>query len=295
MSHLRKHSMLRSAICALAVLTPEAFGSTMVSYPGFANTSGLTFVGNAGTAKTSDGTVLRLTPAAIFQSSAAYSTSPIELGTDATFSTQFRFRFTGAGGVEPADGMTFVLAASPTGLGATGGALAYQNVDNSVAIEFDTFGNGSTDGNSSNHIAIDTGGRLDVLGLTNVYGIPNCTFSNSTPHTASGCMSNGDLWTANVSYDGSKLSVNVLDPARGVTFTGISDYPINVASQLGTNTAYVGFTGSTGGGYENQDVVNWRFVSTSTLPIAVPEPASLFLLAGSLLPLASIYRRSRRL
>ncbi len=294
MSDLRKYPLVLAVICASALSSAEAAGSTLFSYPGFADTSGLTFAGNAATASTSDGTALRLTPATSFQSSAAYSTSAIELGNNATFSTQFQFRFTGGAGVGPADGITFVLAANASGLGATGGALAYQYVNNSVAVEFDTFGNGSGDGNSSNHVAIDTDGNLNVLGLANVYGIRTCTFSSSTPHTAAGCMSNGDLWTANVSYDGSKLSVNVLDPAKGVMFTAINSYPINIASHLGSNTAYVGFTGSTGGGYQNQDIVNWRFADTSSsLPTSSPEPPTLLLLASTLLPLVCVYKRAQ--
>jgi hypothetical protein len=56
-------------------------------------------------------------------------------------------------------------------------------------------------------------------------------------------MSNGDLWTANISYNGSNLNVSLLDPAKGLAFNAITNYPINVVSFLGTNSAFVGFTG----------------------------------------------------
>ncbi|MGH9639292.1 MAG: lectin-like domain-containing protein, partial [Bryobacteraceae bacterium] len=55
------------------------------------------------------------------------------LGASDTFSTWFQFRFTDSGGIDPADGITFVLAASPTGLGGVGGAIGYQGVANSMA------------------------------------------------------------------------------------------------------------------------------------------------------------------
>jgi Bacterial lectin len=82
----------------------------------------------------------------------------------------FQFRFTDPGGIDPADGITFVLAATSTGLGAGGGQIGYGGVPNSVAIEFDTFNTGGGDGNSSNHVGIDTNGVLTDTSLTNVYG-----------------------------------------------------------------------------------------------------------------------------
>lgn len=77
--------------------------------------------------------------------------------------------------------------------------MGYQGVSGkSVAIEFDTFDNtgyglGDDDGNSSNHVSIDTNGSLTNTDLTNVYGNPSCGFANGTPaqnpNTAAGCMS----------------------------------------------------------------------------------------------------------
>ena len=90
---------------------------TLFTYNGFSNKTGLTLVGNAITTATSDGTVLRLTPAVSSQSGAAYATTPVTLGNNATFSTRFQFRFTGQGGQDPADGITFVMGTTTTGLG----------------------------------------------------------------------------------------------------------------------------------------------------------------------------------
>jgi hypothetical protein len=233
-------------------------------------------VGNAATLATTDGTVLRLTPASSFQSGAAYSTSPVTLGNNATFSTQFQFRFSNAGGEDPADGITFVLGTSTTGLGGAGVGMGYQGVSGkSVAIEFDTYNNtgfglGNNDGNSSNHVSIDTNGNLTNTDITNVYGNASCGFTNGSPaqnlNTVAGCMSNGHLWTVNISYDGSNLTVTLTDPAEGSSFTAINSYPINLASVLGQNTAFVGFTAGTGSGWENHDIVNWTFANTSQLP-----------------------------
>lgn len=254
-------------------------------YPNFSSTAGLTFQGSTGTAVTPDGTVLRIIPAAPNQAGAAYSTTATTLGAGATFSTQFTFRFTQPGGVDPADGITFVLAASPTGLGTAGYGMGYQGVANSVAIEFDTYNNGNSSSlgpfaqepNSSNHVSIDLNGVLTNANATNVYGNASCGFPGGTPsqnsNSVAGCMSNGNLWTATITYDGSLLNVLLSDPAEGTVFNAITNLPINIASYLGGNTAYVGFTGSSGAGWENEDIISWRFADTATLPpMGVPEP-----------------------
>jgi hypothetical protein len=88
-------------------------------------------------------------------------------------------------------------------LGASGQGLGYAGVPTSIGIEFDTYNNGASDGNSSNHIAIDEDGSLNDAALANVYGVQTCGFSLG--YTGIGCMSNGDKWTVNIGYNGSDL------------------------------------------------------------------------------------------
>lgn len=275
-------------------------GATDVVYNGFSNTAGLTFVGNAGTAVTGDGTVLRVTPSAFSQSGAAYSTSAITLGSNDIFSTTFQFRFTQPQGWDPADGITFVLAASPNGLGGAGVGMGYAGVPHSVAIEFDTYDNagyglGNNDGNSSNHISVDTNGNMNNYNITNVYGNGSCGFTNGYPaqndYHAAGCMANGDLWTVSIGYDGTNLSASLFDPSMGYTFNGFGSVAMDLASILGTNQAYVGFTAGTGAGAENHDIVNWHFSDTTKFS-PVPEPASTALFGAGLLG-ALLVRRKR--
>jgi hypothetical protein len=108
--------VILSAIVSIAIaLSTNSAYATAFFYNDFSNITGLTLVGNPAaptTPTTGDGTVLRLTPASPGQAGAAYSTSAVTLGPSDTFSTQFHFRFTNPGGIDPADGITFVIAAS---------------------------------------------------------------------------------------------------------------------------------------------------------------------------------------
>jgi hypothetical protein len=146
--------------------------------------------------------------------------------------------------------------------------------------------------NSSNHIAIDQAGVLTNTALSNVFGISNCDFAVATLNTRPGCLSNGNLWTATIGYDGTHLTVTVSDPAEGSSFTAINNYAINLASILGQNTAFVGFTSSTGAGFENHDIATWEFADTTQLASSVPEPVSPLLLATGLLTLSCLGCRS---
>ena len=300
-----KHRILRVAAACAAVMAAGSVHADVVTFDDFSSTTGLTLIGNAATATTGDGAVLRVTPAVGNNSGAAYSTSPITLGASDTFSTTFKFRFTDPGGIDPADGITFVLAANPTGLGGLGVGMGYSGVPNSVAIEFDTYNNagyglGDNDGDSSNHVSIDTGGNLANANLVNVYGNGSCGFATGSPaqnnYATPGCMSNGDVWTATVGYDGSKLSLTIQDGsmAPDVIYAGL---PIDIAGALGTDQAYVGFTSGTGAGWENHDILSWGFANTTQLappPVSgVPEPSefAMMLLASGLLAGAARVRR----
>lgn len=255
---------------ALAVSATPSVASVLVNFPDFTgacSSASLTCVGDTATS----GSVLRLTPATIGQHGAAYSTTAVTLGSGNVFSTQFQFRISNTGGIAPADGFTFVLAANTTGLGGTGGGIGYFGVPNSVAVEFDTYDNGET--GTSNHVAVDVNGVLNNSAAANPYGVSNCTSTISHPF---GCLSNGDIWNVSIGYDGSLLNVTVQDGA-GTVQNIISNYAINIGAQLGTSNAFVGFTSGTGSGFANHDILNWQFANTTELA-QTPEPATLALL-----------------
>ncbi|NNJ64990.1 MAG: hypothetical protein HKP16_05455, partial [Xanthomonadales bacterium] len=87
---------------------PDRDGSAW--YDDFSDVAGLTLNGDAAQA----GTVLRLTPAALWQGGSAFTTDPLTLGPGGSFSTHFAFQISNPGSVpDPdgpgADGVTFIL------------------------------------------------------------------------------------------------------------------------------------------------------------------------------------------
>jgi hypothetical protein len=66
-------------------------------------------------------------------------------------------------------------------------------------------------------------------------------------------------------YAGGLLSLTLTDAVAGVSFT--TNYGVNLPSMVGAKTAYVGFSGSTGGLTSQQQISNFAFISIPTLSI----------------------------
>lgn len=244
---------------------------------------------DATTTTTGDGTVLRLTPAELGQSGSAFSTTEISLADNASFSTEFSFRFTDVGGIfgiDGADGITFTLQTASDTAGGSGGGLGYQGITPSLAVEFDTYENGGAD-SDANHVAIDTDGN---------------PYQDSDLTDPSTSLKDGDLWYAWINYNGltNDLTVYASDGSSVLPATPlINTTAFNLEDILGQSSAYVGFTAATGDGWENQDIISWQF-NDSYSPITtiggggVPDSSATLLLLASALIGLGIFSRSRR-
>ena len=101
-------------------------------------------------------------------------------------------------------------------------------------------------------------------------------FANGVPPTtpavdltSSGIvLSSGDTISAQLIYNGTTLTLNLTDTVTNKTFSHA--FTVNIPSTVGGNTAYVGFTGGTGGSTAIQNIKTWTFTSGITQVAADP-------------------------
>ncbi len=234
-----------------------------IYYPNFSNTTAFTFAGNATTATESGHSVLRVAQDAQSQSGAVYLTQPITLGPGGAFESVYKFVIHSTVRTNPwADGLTFVLAKSPTGLGSTsnqGSDMGYAGVSNSMAVAADIYYNSTFDG-GPNEVSVLTNGSVDVqANPINSWGQPYiqtfaCVVNGKQP---TDCLGDGDIWTIDIKYKGGYLFVTAQD-GNAAPYPVVSHYAISLDQLLGGNTAYVGFTAGGGLYHADFDVLGWE-------------------------------------
>jgi Legume lectin domain len=216
----------------------QAQGATVIDFGNGFSSTGMAFNGSAALS----GTHLRVTNGGQTQAGSGWFTTLVNVQ---NFTTDFTFQL-----INPnADGMTFAIQNSSLGaLGACGGGLGYgtdscssqPGIPSSVAVKFDLFSN-HTEGNNS------TGIYTDGADPT----IPATTLGNGVN------LHSGDVFKVHIAYDGTTLTMTITDTVTNATFT--TSWAVNIPSTVGANTAYVGFTGGTGGQTATQDIITWTY------------------------------------
>ena len=67
--------------------------------------------------------------------------------------------------------------------------------------------------------------------------------------------------SVHMTYDGTTLAMTMTDSVTKASYS--TSWPVQIPSVIGSNTAYVGFTGGTGGLTANQEILTWTFGSAS--------------------------------
>jgi hypothetical protein len=193
--------------------------------------AGLTLNGKS----TITGTRLQLTDGGGNEAASAFYSTPVNIQ---SFTTQFQFQL-----IKPnADGITFTIENSgPTALGTPGGGLGSKNIGKSVSVKFDLY-NSAGEGTSSTGIYLN--------GAT-----PTVPATDLLSHGIN--LHSGDIFKVQLSYDGANLTLTITDTVTAASFT--TAFPVNIAGTVGASTAYVGFTGGTGGSTATQQIVQWTY------------------------------------
>jgi len=180
---------------------------------------------------------LQLTNGGLFEASSAFYTTPVNIQ---AFTTDFTFQLSNP----DADGMTFTIQNVGAGaLGASGGSLGYAGIGHSVAIKFDLHNNAG-EGNNSTGLYIN--GAQPTVPAVNL----NPTGIN---------LHSGDAIDAHMTYDGVNLTMTLTDTLTLATWS--YSWPINIPATIGSNTAYVGFTGGSGSTSSSQKMLAWTYLA----------------------------------
>jgi len=241
----KAHSLLLENLESRRLLS-----GAQIDYPDFSSLTGLVFNGY-GTSAKSSGDKLLLTDNVGSEARSVFYQSKVPVD---VFSAHYSFTI-GAGGAD-ADGFTFVIDnGSTSDLGHGGADLAYAGGTfgaKSVALEFNTYNYGSF----GTTFAFTSGGQVAADRM------------DASPLD----LHSGDTFDATVTYNGTDLAITVVDTTTSQTYH--ASEAINLATVLGAETAYVGFTGGTGTDHSTQEIDSFDFTGTPVPPTISVAAAS---------------------
>jgi hypothetical protein len=208
------------------------------------NTNGLGWSVN-GTVANITGGLLTLTDNNPHEASSAYYSVPLYIG---AFKAFFTYQDVTIGG---ADGVAFVMQnAGPTAVGTDGGGFGYGGISPSAALEMNIY-SGSVGG---------VGIAFGTNGLTAQNG--GAAYTSTSPVN----IASGNPIDVALTYLGGQLSVTMTDETTLATYSTSYSVP-NLPAIVGGQTAYVGFSGATGGVSATQTVTNFSYLPLATLSV----------------------------
>jgi hypothetical protein len=191
--------------------------------------------------------------------------------------TSFRFQLTGQGGLGPgADGFAFVLQNSgPEAIAGPGSAGGFAvgggqrdphqpGIPRSLAVFFDTFRNPDGLDPSDNYIAICTNGTIRKMR----WPPPRLGVATKLPFR----LKDGRIHAARIRYR-PPLMLVYLDREEPLLHVPVDLSPVMDAE----GNAFVGFTASTGNGFENHDILAWSLQPDVSSSMAVVQSSIRFL------------------
>lgn len=258
------------SLVATANYQIAAPGTALINFPnGFANATDLvTSVGSAQLV----GSAIRLTNSNSpgQEVGAAWYVVPVNV---TSFTTHYAVSFTSAQG----QGMTFCIqnrtptSADGKSLYVSGGPYAIANNQSGLGYSGTTGTDGQIAGlNTSAAVIFDLNNGSG--NLTGLYTNGANPVGSSIDMTSSGVnLHSGHILNVTITYDGTTLGLTVTDSVTNASFA--HNWAINIPAVVAGNTAYVGFTGSTGYFFANQDIHSWTYSTAQGQAPAAPAPA----------------------
>ncbi len=200
--------------------------------------------------------VLELTDTNYSESTSFFFDYPMYIG---AFKASFIYTDVGSPGTanSTADGFTFCLQNSAAGASAlqissTGSGLGYYLLSNSVALATELYNNG--DNAPGLALAVDGQGSAGTLAGGYLFG-----------GTGNVSVISGDGIQYDIAYDGNNFAVTLTD-TNNPTEIFTTNYVIGPLSAIvGGDSAFIGFTGATGGTTAIQTIANFSFTPIPTL------------------------------
>jgi hypothetical protein len=247
-----------------------------INYKNFSSTKNLKLINN--TFPYND--VICLTSSVAEKVGAVWYKDPVPVNCD--FQVNFSFQFkdgsnnnTQENSLPGADGIAFVVQFdNNVACGGNGGGIGYDFIPNSLAVEYDTFQNDSTqiinlNDPNGNHIAVQTNG----------------TFPNSSKHDSRITLginpniliikSDGTIYYSLVEYSlkDKKLSIYLDSVPNLITPVLVIDsLDLNKTLYLDNGScAYIGFTSATGKAFETHNLLSWSYKNSLNQPLSVGD------------------------
>ncbi len=159
-----------------------------------------------------------------------------------SFRVEFDYQMLG-GSASPADGMVLVFQNVGTdALGTGGGGRGYTGIESSVGVSLNLWQNRSDIDEGLNGV-LPTGGAA----------------ADGRHPTAPVDLQSGNVIHTMVAYDGTTITVDLKDLNTGSTHS--ESWEVDIPAAVGGDTAWIGFTGGTGGANADQRIANFLHVA----------------------------------
>jgi hypothetical protein len=185
-----------------------------------------------------DGDVLAITTDAGDEHNSVFYNTPQSV---TAFCVQFTYQVSGN---MDADGITFCIQNDPAGVNAVGtdpggSALGYHGIMSSAAFALNIFAGWT---------------RGENLFLDSDFDTANPVYNGTAPLD----LHSGDPIEITLVYDGARLMVLMIDTVTGDMHC--NSYDVDIPGTVGGDSAYIGFTGGTGGFTSVQQVTGFRYI-----------------------------------